>query len=87
VDEAFLDVTGCPQDAITIGHAIKATIKKETNLTASLGIASNKFLAKVASDLKKPDGFVIITEANKQQILDPLPLEKLRASCSIWHMA
>ena len=74
IDEAFLDVTGCPQDAMAIGRAIKVTIKKETGLTASLGIAPNKFLAKVASDLKKPDGFVVITEADKQQILDPLPV-------------
>ena len=74
IDEAFLDVTGCPLDAITIGNKIKKDIKEETGLTASLGIAPNKFLAKLASDLKKPDGFVVITEENKQQILDPLPV-------------
>jgi DNA polymerase-4 len=77
VDEAFLDVTGCPLDSVTIGRNIKKEIKTETGLTASLGIAPNKFLAKVASDLKKPDGFVIITEANKQQILDPLPVSAI----------
>ena len=74
VDEAFLDVTGCPLDAISIGKNIKKDIKEETGLTASVGIAPNKFLAKLASDLKKPDGFVIVTEENKQQILDPLPV-------------
>ena len=80
IDEAFLDVTGCIGifgSAETIGKKIKAEIKKQTGLTASVGIAPNKFLAKLASDLEKPDGFVIITEENKQSILDPLPVSKI----------
>ncbi len=80
IDEAFLDVTGCIGifgSAETIGKKIKAEIKEQTSLTASVGIAPNKFLAKLASDLEKPDGFVIITEANKQQVLDPLPVSKI----------
>jgi len=80
IDEAFLDVTGCIKlfgSAETIGKQIKADIKEQTDLTASVGIAPNKFLAKLASDLEKPDGFVIITEENKQQILDPLPVSKI----------
>ncbi|MHC4290621.1 MAG: DNA polymerase IV [Planctomycetota bacterium] len=80
IDEAFLDVTGCIQlfgSAESIGKQIKADIKEQTDLTASVGLAPNKFLAKLASDLEKPDGFVIITEENKQQILDPLPVSKI----------
>lgn len=80
LDEAFLDVTGSILlfgPAEKIGRDIKQRIKNETDLTASVGIAPNKFLAKLASDLKKPDGFVIITEENKQEILDPLSVSKI----------
>jgi DNA polymerase-4 len=80
LDEAFLDVTGSTAlfgSAEKIGHNIKNRIKTEIGLTASVGIAPNKFLAKLASDLQKPDGFVIITEENKQQILDPLNISKI----------
>ena len=75
LDEAFLDVTGslrlfgCGQE---IGREIKKQIKEQLGLVASVGIAANKFLAKLASDLDKPDGFVVITEQDKQQVLDPL---------------
>lgn len=80
LDEAFLDVTGSIQlfgSAEKIGRRIKDEIKAELGLVASVGIASNKFLAKLASDLEKPDGFVIIKEQNKQKILDPLPISKI----------
>jgi DNA polymerase-4 len=68
LDEAFLDVTGSIRlfgSAEKIGRAIKDQIKEQLGLVASVGIAPNKFLAKLASDLNKPDGFVIITEENK----------------------
>jgi len=80
LDEAFLDVTGSLQlfgSAENIGKDIKHQIMEQLGLVASVGIASNKFLAKLASDLDKPDGFVIITEENKQQILDPLPVSRI----------
>ncbi len=80
IDEAFLDVTGCQKlfgNAESIGKQIKSDIKNTVGLTASVGIAPNKFLAKLASDLDKPDGFVVITEDNKQKILDPLPVSKI----------
>jgi DNA polymerase-4 len=80
LDEAFLDVTGSLRlfgSAEKIGRAIKDQIREKLGLVASVGIAANKFLAKLASDLDKPDGFVVITEQNKQQILDPLPVSKI----------
>ncbi len=80
IDEAFLDVTDCLRllgPAEQIGRRIQSAIRTELQLTASLGIAPNKFLAKIASDLQKPGGFVIITEENRQAILDPLPVSKI----------
>jgi len=80
LDEAFLDVTDSTDlfgSAEAIGRAIKTRIKEQTHLTASVGIAPNKFLAKLASDLRKPDGFVIVTEQNRQEILDPLPVGRI----------
>lgn len=75
VDEAFIDVTG--QDAVQVGRAIKQAIKQELNLTASVGVSYCKFLAKMASDWEKPDGFTVITPERAQEILPGLPLRKL----------
>ena len=80
LDEAFLDVTESLRlfgSAEKIGRAIKDQIREQLGLVASVGIADNKFLAKLASDLDKPDGFVVITEENKQQILDQLPVSRI----------
>jgi DNA polymerase IV len=80
IDEAFLDVTGAARmfgDAITIARRIKSEIRSQTGLTASVGVAPNKFLAKLASDLKKPDGLVVITEEDKVQMLAPLPVSRI----------
>lgn len=75
IDEAFLDVTG--KDGIQIGQDIKKRIKKELGLTASVGLSINKYLAKLASDSQKPDGFTVITEAEAESFLSPLPVRKL----------
>src|SRR4029079_14043420 len=64
LDEAFLDVRGCEGlfgPAPTLARRLKDRIKTETGLTASVGVAPNKFLAKLASDLGKPDGFVVVS--------------------------
>jgi DNA polymerase-4 len=80
VDEAFVDVTGTgslfgPPDDVVRG--IKRRIRAETGLTASAGLASNKFIAKIASDLRKPDGLVIVPPGREVEFLAPLPIERL----------
>jgi DNA polymerase-4 len=80
LDEAFLDVTASQQllgDSAAIGTQIRRRIFVQTGLTASVGIAPNKLLAKIASDLHKPDGMCRIDAANMREILDPLPIQKL----------
>jgi DNA polymerase-4 len=80
IDEAFLDVTGCERlhgPAEQIARRIQETIRDELGLSASIGVAPNKFLAKLASDLDKPAGLVVITEETVQEVLDPLPVTKL----------
>jgi DNA polymerase-4 len=80
LDEAFLDVTGSTSlfgPAETIAFIIKQRIQQELHLTASVGVASNKFLAKLASDLQKPDGFVVVQPKRVQEFLDPLSVERL----------
>jgi len=80
IDEAFLDVTGSERlfgPAEEIARRVKQAIRDELALTASVGVAPNKFLAKLASDLEKPDGLVVITEANVREVLDPLPVTRL----------
>lgn len=80
LDEAFLDVTGSQRlhgDAATIGLKIKDTIRRELRLTASVGVAPLKFVAKIASDLDKPNGFVEVAEDEVQEFLDPLPVARL----------
>jgi len=80
MDEAFLDLTGMEYlypDITDVPRQIKARIKGELNLTASAGVATNKFLAKLASDLKKPDGLVIIRPGEEIDLLAPMSVKKL----------
>jgi DNA polymerase-4 len=80
LDEVFLDVTGSEPlfgPAVSIGRAIKQEIRERLRLIASVGVAPNKFLAKIASDLKKPDGFVVVEPTQVQEFLDPLPVGRL----------
>jgi nucleotidyltransferase/DNA polymerase involved in DNA repair len=80
IDEAFLDVTGSVKTfagAIEVARRIKDDIRNQTRLTGSVGVAPNKFLAKLASDLNKPDGLTVITEEEKVSRLAPLPVAKI----------
>ncbi len=80
IDEAFLDVTGSRRlfrEAAVIGERIKAEIREHEGLTASVGVAPNKFLAKIASDLEKPDGFVVVRPEEVETFLKDLPVARL----------
>ncbi len=77
IDEAYLDVTDIPDTDKVITERIKAGIKEKTGLTCSIGIAPNKLLAKIASDMQKPDGVTVLMEADVETKLWPLPVRKL----------
>jgi DNA polymerase-4 len=80
LDEAFLDVSGSRRlfgDGPSIGEAIRRRVFEETGLTVSVGVASNKFVAKVASDLDKPDGLTVVPVGGEGAFLAPLPTSRL----------
>lgn len=86
IDEAYLDLTALGQNddadtalraAVPIAQRLKARIRSERGLTATIGIAANKLLAKIASDHQKPDGLTLITERDKVPFLRPLPVRVL----------
>ena len=80
LDEAFLDVAGSVQlfgDAASIARQIKTRIRNEIGVTASAGVAPNKYLAKLASDLQKPDGLVIVLPDDVAGFLDPLSVARV----------
>ncbi|WP_278673983.1 DNA polymerase IV [Acidaminococcus fermentans] len=80
IDEAFLDLTGMEAlagDVYALGPKIKQVIRERTGLTASVGLAPNKFLAKLASDLRKPDGLVIIRPEEAATFIVSLPVGRI----------
>ena len=80
IDEAFLDITGSTAlfgAPVQIARAVKKQIRESTGLTASAGVAPNKFLAKIASDLKKPDGLVVVEIGEVDDFLRDLPISRL----------
>jgi DNA polymerase-4 len=80
VDEAFLDVTGSRAlfgDGPEIARRIKQDIRSEIGLTGSAGVAPSKFVAKIASDLDKPDGLTVVSAGDEAEFLAPLPLGRM----------
>src|SRR5262245_58033818 len=80
LDEAFLDVTGSRAlfgDGAQIAARVKAEVRAATQLTVSVGVATSKFVAKVASDLRKPDGLVVVPPGEEGAFLAPLPVGRL----------
>lgn len=77
IDEAFLDISSVERSSEDIAKEIKKRIKEETDLNCSIGIAPNKLLAKIASDMEKPDGLTILTGEDIEKRIWPLPVRKL----------
>jgi len=80
IDEAFIDLTGIAEDlagGAKIAQGLKDRICEQVRLSASVGIASNKFLAKIASDMRKPDGLVVLPHDRLGSLFHPLPIERL----------
>jgi DNA polymerase-4 len=80
IDEAFLDVTGCEAlfgDPVRIAVRIKERIWEDMGLTCSIGIGQNKLLAKLGSDMQKPDGLVLIDPADVADVLEDLPVKEI----------
>src|SRR5258706_11071970 len=80
IDEAFIDVTGSRPvfgDGESIARQIKAAVRTEVGLTASVGVATTKLVAKIASDLRKPDGLVVVPPGEESVFLEPLAITRL----------
>ena len=80
IDEAYMDISGCERlhgELRQIAMQIKRKIKETVNLTCSMGIGPNKFIAKIASDIKKPDGLTIIMPDQTTRFLENLPIYKV----------
>jgi len=80
IDEAYVDITGCEKlfgGVREIALSIKERIKERLNLICSLGVAPNKFLAKIASDMDKPDGLIIIMQEDVDKFIESLPIHKV----------
>jgi DNA polymerase-4 len=80
IDEAFLDVSGCTRlfgSPVEIARKIKHQVVEKTGLTISAGVAPSKFIAKIASDMEKPDGLTVVPADRVRAFLDPLPIKKM----------
>ena len=90
IDEAFLDVTGSTRllgSPIEIAEKIKQMVVVKTGLTISAGVAPSKFVAKIASDMEKPDGLTVVSADKVREFLDPLPIKKMWGVGKVTHEA
>ncbi|MDD2493012.1 MAG: DNA polymerase IV [Bacilli bacterium] len=78
IDEAYMDLSDYQGDVVTLAHQIQETLLKEHRLPCSIGIAPNKFLAKMASDMQKPLGITILRKRELNKYLWPLPIEEMQ---------
>ncbi len=77
IDEAYIDLTALPGDSAAIARAIKEAVLRATGLTCSIAVAPNKLLAKIGSELDKPDGLTVLTESDLETRIWPLPVRRL----------
>ena len=77
IDEAFLDITDVPGDSVAIARGLKDRIREDSTLTCSVGIAPNKLLAKISSELDKPDGITVIRPEDIETRIWPLPARRI----------
>lgn len=77
LDEAWLDLTGCPGDPVATAHEIRERIKAELGITVSVGVSFNKSFAKLGSDYKKPDAVTVFSRENYKELVWPLPADEL----------
>ena len=77
IDEAYIDLTDLPGDSASVARAIKASVLRATGLSCSIAVAPNKLLAKIGSELDKPDGLTLPTEADLETRIWPLPVRRL----------
>ncbi|HLR12863.1 MAG TPA: DNA polymerase IV [Burkholderiaceae bacterium] len=77
IDEIYIDLTPHPEPALELASRLQSAVKEATGLTCSIGVAANKMLAKIASDLNKPDGVTILSDQDLQEVIWPLPVSRI----------
>ncbi|HKX53788.1 MAG TPA: DNA polymerase IV [Nitrosospira sp.] len=77
IDEIYIDLSDLPEDTVMLAERIKQAVRESTGLSCSIGVAPNKLLAKICSDLEKPDGLTILSMADIQARIWPLPVRKI----------
>lgn len=77
IDEIYIDLTRHPESSLELAHRLQSAVQEATGLTCSIGVAANKMLAKIASDLNKPDGVTLLSTEDLQATVWPLPVSRI----------